>query len=171
MKGRKPKPTALKLLAGDRPDRVNLAEPRPAGGPPAPPEGLDAEAAAEWARMVPMLERMGVLTEADGPALAIYCRAHSRAVRAQKQLDEDGAYVRSGEERDEKGNVTKSGVIKGNPAAGVLRTAETTMLKVLGLFGCDPSNRSRVKAQVKPEPDAFDAFLADSKRPRSQGKR
>ena len=51
MRGRKPKPSGLKLVTGtDRVDRANPAEPHPQPACPEPPDHLGNEARAEWDR-------------------------------------------------------------------------------------------------------------------------
>src|ERR1039458_3931220 len=92
---RKPKPTLLKVLAGSRPCRVNSAEPKPPAGRPDPPAHLAGEALAEWGRMVEVLDGLGVLTRADGAALAIYCVAHARWIEARKVIEDSGLFVDS----------------------------------------------------------------------------
>ena len=62
MRGRKPKPTALKLLDGTRADRINHDEP---AMPPAsiePPDWLDETARAYWGDLAPVLQSSGLLT-------------------------------------------------------------------------------------------------------------
>ena len=46
--------------------------------------------AVEWRRIVPILLRMRVLTEADGIALACLCQSYSTLVKAQQKLNEAG---------------------------------------------------------------------------------
>ena len=73
MAGRPPKPTALRILQGNAGKRrLNLAEPKPELGAK-PPAWLCDAARFEWDALAPMLTRLGVLTEADAHALAIYC--------------------------------------------------------------------------------------------------
>ncbi|WP_337175388.1 P27 family phage terminase small subunit [Paludisphaera sp.] len=83
MRGRKPKPTALKILDGDRADRINRAEPRLPEADLDPPDhfccdsdGLDF-AREHWDELAPMLASVGLLTEGDRPALALLCEAHA----------------------------------------------------------------------------------------------
>jgi P27 family predicted phage terminase small subunit len=52
------------------------------------PDHLDAEAKKEWKRLVPILRRMKVLTEADGMTLANLCQACSTLVKAHKKQTE-----------------------------------------------------------------------------------
>lgn len=53
---------------------------------PVPPSDLDAEALAEWQRIVPALNEKGLLAEVDRGVLAGYCRAWSNACLAQELL-------------------------------------------------------------------------------------
>ncbi len=74
MRGRKPKPTALKILAGDQPCRINTDEPRlPAVTEAAAPKWIGSYGAVLWRRMVPMLVNAGVLTQGDLPGLELLC--------------------------------------------------------------------------------------------------
>lgn len=77
----------LKGNPGHRPPprRLKLA-PRA----PKPPTWLDREAKAEWARVVPALDRMGVLAEVDRAILATYCVAWSTMVDAHRKLRAEG---------------------------------------------------------------------------------
>ncbi len=73
MRGRKPVPTALKVVRGNPGKRaLNTREAEPA--PPAtltPPDWLAEDAKREWADKAPMLHRLGLLTEADLDAFAL----------------------------------------------------------------------------------------------------
>ena len=74
MRGRKPKPTQLKVLDGNPGRRpLNDREPQPPEGAPEPPEFLDAEARAEWFRTAGVLQQMGTLSKADRAPLAAFC--------------------------------------------------------------------------------------------------
>jgi phage terminase small subunit len=75
-RGRPGKPTALKLLQGDRADRINRAEPLMPTGSVEPPGWLEGYAAEQWAELAPILSRTGLLTEGDRPALAMLCQTY-----------------------------------------------------------------------------------------------
>ena len=80
MAGRKPKPTALKVLEGDRGKGrrpLNEHEPIPPRGGVKCPSWLLPEAKKEWKRLAASLEAMGVLTMADLTAFAGYCQAYA----------------------------------------------------------------------------------------------
>lgn len=148
-RGPKPRPAALKVLAGTRTDRVNRAGPSPPPGMPDRPDHLDRVALAEWDRVVPLLCEAGILARADGAALAIYCRAFSRWINACEDVDLNGTEV-----------ATEAGSYKKSPAAEVAVQAEGIMLKVLGEFGMTPSSRSRVAVAGEPPKDELGDFLA-----------
>ena len=72
-RGRKPKPTALKVLEGNPGKRpLNDHEPIPPKGELKCPSWLLPEAKKEWKRLASSLEAMGVLTMADLTAFAGY---------------------------------------------------------------------------------------------------
>ena len=60
MRGRKPKPTALKVLEGNPGKRpLNKKEPQPEKKAPAARHGWSRKAKKEWKRMAKTLEAMG----------------------------------------------------------------------------------------------------------------
>ena len=138
MRGRKPKPTALHVLEGTfRADRHNDAEPHPTAGAPSCPTWLDKEAKAEWRRIVPELERLGLLTVVDRAALTTYCIAWSEMNEAARVLKNDGRYQRIGED----------GHLAPHPALAHYRAAWKAVKDFCSLFGLDPSSRTRLKGK------------------------
>ena len=84
-RGRKPKPTVLKILEGNPGKRpINENEPIPPKGTVKCPTWLEPEAKKEWKRLAPSLEAMGVLTQADLTAFAGYCQAFSRMAHPRR---------------------------------------------------------------------------------------
>lgn len=150
-RGRKPKPTVEKILAGDRADRINRSEPRPGRSVPECPAHLDEWGREAWADVVPKLAELGVLTELDGRALGMYCEAYSRWRRALEVIRIDGVT-----------SFTDQGSVKANPAVTVATQAERFMTAILLEFGLTPSSRSRVKTDAAPR-DALADFLARRK--------
>lgn len=73
--GRPPKPTHLKVLHGDRDDRVNDAEPVPSEGEIVPPVDLTKEGREVWDRLAPDRIAKGVLTAWDVDAFAEFCES------------------------------------------------------------------------------------------------
>jgi P27 family predicted phage terminase small subunit len=144
-RGRKPKPTALKVVAGtDRADRRNDNEPRFNPEIPTPPPFLSDEAKVEWGRVCDALYGAGVLSKTDRAALAAYCQAYGRWQQAEAALALMSA-------RD---NVTKGLMIKTtngnavqNPLVGTANKAMADMVRYAAEFGMTPSARSRINAQ------------------------
>ena len=85
MPGPPRKPTALRLVHGTRDKRNNKHEPMPAGVPDAP-AWLTAAAVAEWQRLRPELERIGLLTLVDQGTLAVYCQAVAELAESETML-------------------------------------------------------------------------------------
>ncbi len=144
---RRPKPTALKVLAGTRSDRVNAAEPVAPVGAVAP-DHLDDLARAEWSRIAPILDSMRVLTAADSSALAIYCQTYSRWAQAEDKIRERGLI-----ELTEKGQPLVS------PYVRIARDAMAQCQRMLAEFGCTPSSRSRIHTSDAPR-DALSEFCS-----------
>ena len=151
MRGRKPKPTVLKLIEGNPGKRrLNDREPVPPDGMPDPPEFLDAEARAEWDRTSKVLADMGLLTKADRSALAAYCVAYSRWVQAEAQVAKYGTIVKSPEE----------GFPMKSPYRTVADQALEAMRKLMVEFGLTPSSRSRIRVPEGGQAaDEFEAFV------------
>lgn len=151
MRGRKPKPTTLKILDGNPGRRpLNNGEPLAPAEVPECPEFLDDEAKAEWFRTAPVLLNMGLLTTADRAALAAYCVVYSRWVAAEAQVRRQGTIVKS---------PLKNFPMK-SPYLTVADQAMETMRKFMVEFGLTPSSRSRIRVPGNPRAmDEFDAFL------------
>jgi P27 family predicted phage terminase small subunit len=136
MRGRKPKPSHLKVVSGNAGKRaLNSREPRPAIAAPSPPAVLRGEARREWRRVVPMLEAIGVLAEIDRAALAAYCQSWGRWLKAERELAREGMTFET-----DKGNHVQ------HPLVGIARRAMADVVRYSAEFGMTPSARSRVQA-------------------------
>jgi phage terminase small subunit len=78
MRGRKPKPTALKILEGCRKDAINHQEPPYVPASTEPPGWLRGLAREHWDELAPLLGRLRVLGETDRPGLALLCHEYGR---------------------------------------------------------------------------------------------
>jgi len=146
--GRPRKPTALKRIQGTlRKDRSKPREWIPPAGAPAMPKTLDARAREVWRECVGLLEPAGILTKADGGALADYCRALSRADAADVLVAKEGLTCATAEG------------IKAHPAVGIARRERDAATRLRALFGLDPSSRARLSVPEKPKADATEDFL------------
>lgn len=73
----RPTPTAIKKLAGNPGKRpMNEHEIKPELGAPLCPTWLTGHAKEEWERIVPELERLGVLTMVDNSVLIGHCATY-----------------------------------------------------------------------------------------------
>ena len=136
MAGRKPKPTALKVLEGDRGKGrrpLNEHEPIPPKGGVKCPSWLLPEAKKEWKRLAASLEAMGVLTMADLTAFAGYCQAYARWREAEDFISQHGSIFK-----------TPSGYVQQVPQVSIAQTNMKIMLKFCEQFGLTPSARSRI---------------------------
>lgn len=132
--GRKPKPTALKLLEGNPGKRqLNSQEPMPTKKAPKCPTWLDAEAKKEWRRLTKQLEDLGLLTNVDMAAFAGYCQAFARWKEAEEFISKHGTIVK-----------TPSGYWQQVPQVSIAQTYLKIMHKFCEQFGLTPSARSRI---------------------------
>lgn len=135
--GRKPKPTALKKLAGYPGHRPhNEFEPIPAPAIPTCPAFLSGPERTEWRRVTKELHELGLLAEIDRSLLAIYCMQWGTFLKASAQLKKRGRLtILTG----------KGGYIQ-DPLVGVRNQAAQQVVKIAELFGISPSARARVHA-------------------------
>ncbi|CQR74972.1 Phage terminase, small subunit [Sporomusa ovata DSM 2662] len=133
-KGRKPKPTALKILEGNPGKRqLNNSEPTPVKKAPKCPSWLDTEAKKEWRRLTKQLEDLGLLTIVDMAAFAGYCQAYARWKEAEEFISKHGTIVK-----------TPSGYWQQVPQVSIAQTYLKIMNKFCEQFGLTPSARSRI---------------------------
>jgi P27 family predicted phage terminase small subunit len=149
MAGRKKKPTQLKVLQGTfRADRANPNEPSPDSCIPDAPDHLSKDALIEWGRMSSHLYKLGLLSEIDRTALAIYCQTYSRMIKYEKIVSEKGELIK-----------TSTGAIQLSPAMWVVNKAIEQCHKFLVEFGMSPASRAKVTAKdTDKEKDEWDAY-------------
>lgn len=135
----RPKPTALKLISGNAGKRaVNKKEPKPKRLIPSCPAYLSDSGKVAWGRLSVLLDRMGVLTEADSAALERLCDCYSDILECRELIERDGRTYT---------NTSQGGtLIKGNPAVAMLSDADKRFKGYLIEFGLTPSARSKVHA-------------------------
>ena len=149
-RGRKPKPTGLKVLEGNPGKRpINFAEPHPEKKLPDCPEWLENEAKAEWKRLAVSLYNLGLLTELDMAAFASYCQAYARWKEAEEFISQHGSIVK-----------TKTGYWQQVPQVSIAQTYLKIMNKAAAEFGLTPSARSRIIAGNTKAEDAVDEMEA-----------
>lgn len=133
MRGRKPKPTALKLIDGN-PGRTKISKNEPKCFASAKvPTWLSREAKVEWRRYAPELERMGLLTEIDVPVFAGLCSAIADFRWCEKHLAENGRLT-----------TAKNGEPRTSPVVVQRRHALEHIRQFSAEFGLTPSSRTRI---------------------------
>jgi P27 family predicted phage terminase small subunit len=131
MKGPAPAPTALKILKGVRPARINQNEPKPRSVSGELPIGwgksMSIGSRQFWKKYAPMLSALGVLTEADLPALRTLAELSARWLRL-------GARVNKGKIKPD----LELQYLR------ILNQIETQVLRYLQQFGMTPSSRGKI---------------------------
>ena len=151
-RGRKPKPTAIKVLEGNPGKRpINQNEPQPNKNKiPVCPDWLEPEAKREWRRLSKAMESMGILTEVDQMAFASYCQCYARWREAEEQISQHGTMFR-----------TPSGYIQQTPQVSIAQTYNKQMMKIAAEFGLTPASRSRIVAAEMGAQDEMDELLEE----------
>lgn len=137
-RGRKPKPTALKMLEGNPGKRqLNPFEPVLADKNEVPecPDWLEEEAKMEWKRLSGNLADLGLLTQMDVQAFASYCQAYARWREAEEFITQHGSIVKTG-----------SGSWQQVPQVSIAHHNQKIMMQAAAEFGLTPSSRSRIIA-------------------------
>lgn len=152
--GRKPAPTALKLVKGNPGKRaMNKNEAKVELAQPSPPAFLNDDAKVEWGRVIDRLYSAGLMTELDRAVLAAYCQAYGRWAQAERALARMA-------EKDPLNSAlmvkTTNGNAVQNPLVGTANKAKADMVRYALEFGMSPSARSRVNA--KPDDHEKDQF-------------
>lgn len=157
MAGRKPKPTHLKVLAGN-PGRRPLPqnEPKPENKIPTCPSYLKGEAKREWNRVTKLLNTLGMISELDRSTLAAYCQTWGDLYELENFLNDIPVKDRVFR--------TTSGYFQQIPQVGMVNKLRAELRSYIGEFGFSPSARSRIEIE-KPdtEIDPLQALLARRK--------
>ena len=140
MRGRKPKPTALRRAEGNPGRRgYNADEPVPPQELPDCPAHLNAEAREEWHRLAEMLYRIGVLTIVDRAVLAAYCQSWGRWVEAEEKLKTTPMLLK-----------TATGYVQQSPWLSIANKQLELMGRFMTELGLTPAARSRIKTAEDP---------------------
>lgn len=151
MRGRKPHPTAVKLLRGNPGRRpVNEHEPKHAAIDPTSPDELltDDLARQEWDRIATVLADRGQVTVVDRQVLIAYCMKFSQWRRLEAEAALQPFVITS-----------PSGHATPNPIHRIADRVFGLMLKAATELGLTPSSRSRVIAQPTAATSKDDPFV------------
>src|ERR1044071_2950431 len=146
MRGRRPKPTRLKVLTGNPGKRqLNADEPMPEIAIPECPMELGPVARKEWDRMAPQLAALRILTHLDRAALAAYCGAYAMWAEATEAIQKFGTMVKS-----------PTGYPVQSPYVSIANRQAEIMMRIASEFGFTPASRSRIATPGAPEAPLLD---------------
>ena len=151
MRGRRPKPTRLKMLTGNPGKRrLNEDEPRPEAAIPDCPAELSPMARKEWERLIVELCALRLLTHLDRAALAAYCGAYALWAEATEAIQKYGAMIKS-----------PTGYPIQSPYLSIANRQAELMMRIASEFGFTPASRSRISTPSSAQPTLFDRPLDD----------
>jgi P27 family predicted phage terminase small subunit len=146
MRGRRPKPTRLKLLTGNPGKRaLNMDEPQPEPAIPDCPPELGDVAKREWDRLVGELATLRIVTNLDRAALAAYCNAYALWADSIGAIQKYGTMVKS-----------PNGYPVQSPYIAIANRQAEIMLRIAAELGFTPASRSRIATPSPTEPSLFD---------------
>jgi P27 family predicted phage terminase small subunit len=146
MRGRRPKPTRLKVLTGNPGKHpLNINEPHPEAAMPDCPPELGPVAKQEWDRLGAQLGSLRMITHLDRAALASYCAAYALWAEATQAIQTYGAMVKS-----------PSGYPVQSPYVSIANRQTELMMRIASEFGLTPASRSRISAPPATQPSLFD---------------
>lgn len=111
---------------------------------PEAPNWMDADAAKEWKRVLPILIERRILTRADLGSLENYCLAIGQVRQCERHLQEHGHVV------------DVDGVMKRNPSVGIQSDAMTRSRLLAAELGLTPVSRSRPAIREDGDDDEID---------------
>lgn len=155
MKGRKPKPTRLKVVSGNPGKRpINQNEPKPTAYLNEAPEWFNDLQREYWNSALQSAPR-GLLGTMDREVLTVWVCAsvlHRLAVVAQTELDKGKSAPML--------TKTPGGMPVQSPYVGIINKQSSVMLKAASEMGFTPSSRARlsVDASSGDTGNSFDGF-------------
>ena len=154
IKGRKPKPTNLKLLqgnAGKRPLNKADLEVEVLDDVPDCPEWLGEHAKAIWGNVAGWLVGSKILAQSDVHNLEAFCSAYQNYRDASQHIKENGLVI-----------TNQSGEMKKNPACTVVAESLRQMNVYGASLGLDPASRTRLSTSSESEENPFANLLKKS---------
>jgi len=147
--GRRPQPTALKMLRGNpSKTKLNMDEPKTPEGPVVKPGMLSPGASVVWDRVSPVVLYMGTLTTGDVETFVRYCELQATADESARQKGEPGfslfLYTTM---VDSAGNEHQN--VKVHPAIKVELETSVKLRPFYEYFGMCPSGRARLHMPKK----------------------
>jgi P27 family predicted phage terminase small subunit len=167
-RGRRPKPTAVKELAGNPGHRpLNTSEPKPRASRARTPNGLGHEGGRFWRKYAPALAALGVLTEVDEPALRMAAEHYELALRAARELRQ-GVLIPAPDGASEQTVLTGLLIkdaddnLRKNPLLQVLRDQSAALRSYLTEFGMTPAARAKLHVQEEEQLSLADILFGEA---------
>lgn len=158
-RGPAPKPDALRSKVNRSKRGANLADGiKPDVATPDCPDWICATGKDEWVRVVPHLQKCGLLSHLDMAALAMYCQAYGRYVELEGSMTlriellqkrENLAYLDAVFHAYI--DITPNGYKQVSALSSTLRNLKDEVLRYLAQFGMSPSSRTRVVVSNQPD--------------------
>jgi P27 family predicted phage terminase small subunit len=148
-RGPAPKPTALRLLHGDREDRINRNEPMPRDLLPVPPDSIARDVREVWDYTLNELTAMKIATAADRDTLLCYCEAVVTHRKASAILAKTPVLIKG----------LHGGMVR-NPALQIQRDAAATIKSFAQEFGLTPSGRSQIQMEKRADGERANPFAS-----------
>lgn len=145
--GRRPIPTALKVVRGTQRKKQPAENAVLPVERPERPAFLTGRAAEEWERLIPQLERQGLLSSLDGVALAVWCQAAADFAEAVEHVNQQGPVLTSAQ-----------GGQYQNPWCAIKNRAADQIRRFSTEFGLTASARATLPAQPKKPSSEWTAF-------------
>ena len=113
------------------------------GAVPPAPSWMDADAASEWKRVLPILVERRILTDADMGSLENYCIAIGQVRAMDRHLQTYGHVI------------DVEGQMKRNPSVGIQADAMTRSRLLAAELGLTPVSRSRPSIRDDDDADSL----------------
>lgn len=155
MRGRKPKPTHLRLIAGNAGKRkINRNEPKPRAALTEPPDWFNDEQREAWQYAIDNAPS-GLLFKLDRSILVVWVVAEGIHREATEQLAQTGLLVRNRPRQvDMFGDApAPRGAIVPSPLLGIMYKQANIMMRAAEQLGFSPMARSRVEVNAPAEDD------------------
>lgn len=152
MKGRKPKPTAFRLIEGNREHRTihQELEPKPASSKPSIPKVLSPEARKHWKYILRHLEAMDTLGESDQGTIMAAAMAYGQVCDVQSQIK---GLMAKDELKEDDAKALSS-------CRRLLVNTMSAMVKYEADLGLNPTARTRIKLDKPVKQDFMERLLS-----------
>lgn len=150
------KPDHLKIVEGDREDRINRNAPIPQAASDVPPVELSDQAREWWDSLAPDMRDKGVLTDWDAVAFAMGCDVMALFFEFRRLLDsEQNLEASKYTDRGSGGGVIKS------PYWQMMRDAHAMSMQTFARFGMTPADRTKLSTRSEDgTPTALDELIS-----------